>query len=82
MPEVHCSRCGATRAGLERPPLPGPAGAQVASSVCAACWQEWKGMQVKLINEYRLSPLDPQHFDWLLSQMRTYLNLDETGRPA
>ena len=43
--------------------------------VCAVCWQEWKGMQVKLINEYRLSPLEPQHFEWLMGQMRTFLNL-------
>ena len=53
MAEVHCIRCGATRAGLERPPLPGAAGTEVAARVCAVCWQEWKGMQVKLINEYR-----------------------------
>ena len=75
MAEVHCSRCGATRAGLAGPPLPGAAGAQVAQSVCATCWQEWKGMQVKLINEYRLNPLETQHFDFLMTQMRTYLNL-------
>ena len=80
MSEVHCSRCGATRAGLAHSPLPGALGAQVAGSVCAVCWQEWKGMQVKLINEYRLSPLDPQHFEWLMSQMRTYLNLPEESR--
>ena len=34
-------------------------------------------MQVKLINEYRLSPLDPQHFEFLMTQMRTFLNLAE-----
>ena len=77
MAEVHCKRCGATRAGLPQPPLPGPAGAQVQADICALCWQEWKGMQVKLINEYRLSPLDPRHFEFLMTQMRTFLNLGE-----
>jgi Fe-S cluster biosynthesis and repair protein YggX len=75
MADVHCSRCGNTRQGLERAPLPGSAGAEVAASVCATCWGEWKGMQVKLINEYRLNPLDTQHFDFLIAQMRTFLHL-------
>ena len=77
MAETHCKRCGATRTALAHPPLPGPAGAQVQADICAACWQEWKGMQVKLINEYRLSPLDPRHFDFLMTQMRTFLNLGD-----
>jgi Fe-S cluster biosynthesis and repair protein YggX len=77
MPEVTCSRCGSTRAGLERPPLPGDVGDSVQRQVCAACWQEWKGMQVKFINEYRLSPLDPKHFEFLMTQMKTFVNLQE-----
>ena len=75
MAEVHCRRCGATRAGLTGAPLPGATGAQVQAEICAVCWQEWKGMQVKLINEYRLSPLDSQHFEFLMKQMRTFLNM-------
>jgi len=77
MTDVHCRRCGTTRAGLQNPPLPGDQGAEVQREICAVCWQEWKGMQVKLINEYRLSPLDSQHFAFLMTQMRTFLNLAE-----
>ena len=76
MADVSCCRCGTTRAGLPHPPLPGPLGAEVVASVCAVCWGEWKGMQVKLINEYRLNPLEAQHFDFLMAQMRTFLHLD------
>ena len=79
MADVACRRCGATRAGLSAPPLPGTAGAQVQAEICAQCWQEWKGMQVKFINEYRLSPLDAQHFEFLMKQMRTFLNLGEAS---
>ena len=79
MTEVTCSRCGDTRAGLERPPFPGPLGERVRQHVCAACWREWLGMQVKFINEYRLSPLDPQHFEFLTTQMRTFVNLPDEG---
>ena len=77
MADVTCRRCGTTRAGLASPPLPGEAGAEIQREICAPCWQEWKGMQVKLINEYRLSPLEKQHFDFLMAQMRTFLNLVE-----
>jgi len=77
MADVTCRRCGTTRAGLPGPPLPGPQGAEVQREICAVCWQEWKGMQVKLINEYRLSPLDKQHFEFLMTQMRTFLHLVE-----
>jgi len=34
-------------------------------------------MQVKYINEYRLSPLDPSHYEFLLEQARAFLNLDK-----
>jgi Fe-S cluster biosynthesis and repair protein YggX len=76
MTEVQCSRCGVKRAGLEAPPLPGEAGDLVRARTCAACWREWLGMQVKVINEYRLSPSDPKQFDFLLAQMKAFLNLE------
>jgi len=76
MSEVTCVRCGQTREGLERPPLPGPDGARVQSRVCTACWTEWKQMQVRIINEYRLSPANPEHFEGLMQQMRTFLGLN------
>jgi Fe-S cluster biosynthesis and repair protein YggX len=34
-------------------------------------------MQVKIINEYRLSPVDPQQFEFLLAQMKAFLSLRE-----
>ncbi len=77
MAELTCSRRGNTAAGLERAPLPGRIGEQVQGQVCAACWKEWLGMQVKVINEYRLSPMEPEHFDFLLTQMKAFVNLRE-----
>lgn len=77
MANVHCSRCGSEAPGLERAPIPGAVGQAVLSKTCAACWKEWLGMQVKYINEYRLSPLDPKHFEFLMEQARAFLNLDK-----
>jgi Fe-S cluster biosynthesis and repair protein YggX len=79
MANVTCSRCGKQAEGLSRPPIPGPLGAQIVAQVCAPCWSEWLGMQVKFINEYRLNPLDARHFDFLTGQAREFLKLrDET----
>lgn len=75
MAEVNCVRCGSSAVGMDHPPFSGPVGARVRDQVCAACWREWLGMQVKVINEYRLSPADPKHFDFLLAQMKAFLNL-------
>lgn len=77
MAEITCSRCGAVTAPLAGPPLPGSIGALVLARICPACWREWLGMQVRVINEYRLVPADPQHFEFLLNQMRSFLNLGD-----
>jgi Fe-S cluster biosynthesis and repair protein YggX len=77
MAVVHCSRCGSDSPGLERAPIPGAVGLAVLEHTCAACWKEWLGMQVKYINEYRLSPLDPKHFEFLMEQARAFLNLEK-----
>lgn len=76
MSEITCSRCGTRSASLDRPPLPGALGEMVVSRTCPRCWQEWRGMQVKIINEYRLSPADPKHFDYLVTQMKAFLHLE------
>lgn len=49
----------------------------MADHVCAACWKEWLGAQVILINEQGLSPANPEHFGFLVEQMKTFLNLRE-----
>lgn len=78
MADVRCAKCGSEAPGLERAPIPGPVGEAVLANTCASCWKEWLGMQVKYINEYRLSPLDPKHFEFLMEQARAFLNLDKS----
>ncbi|MBZ5637877.1 MAG: Fe(2+)-trafficking protein [Acidobacteriia bacterium] len=78
MEDIGCSRCGvAPFTRLERAPLPGPVGEKVRERVCPACWREWLGMQVRVINEYRLVPAEPQQYEYLLAQMKAFLNLKD-----
>lgn len=76
MPEA-CSRCG--RAGdpppARRVPFPAEPRQRVLDSVCASCWTEWEGMEVKVINEYRLNFLDPEHRAMLQRACLEFLNL-------
>lgn len=60
---LTCQRCGQTAEPppASRVPFPAAVKEKVLASICAPCWKEWEGMEVKVINENRLSFLDPQH---------------------
>ena len=77
MAGVDCARCGERRDGLPREPLPGAVGRAILDHTCAACWKLWLGEQVKLINETRVSPADPDGFAYLLKEMRAFLVLSD-----
>jgi Fe-S cluster biosynthesis and repair protein YggX len=74
---VVCKRCGREAEGppAHRVPFTGKAREDVLSGICAACWREWEGMEVKVINEYRLSFLDPQHREMLQRACFDFLGL-------
>lgn len=73
--EITCSRCGTTATALDRPPIPTDLGLEVRDHVCPSCWQEWLGVQVMLINEYRLNLIDPRARAFLETEMRRFFDL-------
>ena len=48
---------------------------KVLASICAECWKEWEGMEIKVINEYRLNFGDPEHRAKLQESCLEFLNL-------
>ncbi len=72
-----CSRCGKPgEAPPERRiPFPPAVKQKLLESVCAACWKEWEDVEVRMINEYRLNFLDPEHRTMLQRACLEYLNL-------
>jgi Fe-S cluster biosynthesis and repair protein YggX len=50
-------------------------GREVEEKTCSSCWKDWLGAQVILINELGLSPANPEHYQRLVGEMRTYLKL-------
>jgi Fe-S cluster biosynthesis and repair protein YggX len=78
---INCSRCGKAAEPLPQPPLPTALGREVQARVCPPCWKEWLGVQVMLINEYRLNLIEPEARASLAGQMRAFLNLDAPPAP-
>jgi len=78
---IQCARCGRTAEPFATPPIPGAAGREIQERVCGDCWKEWLRAQVILINEHRLSLVDPQARQLLAGQMRVFLGLDPAPRP-
>jgi Fe-S cluster biosynthesis and repair protein YggX len=76
MPET-CVRCQKPGEPPEAKRIPfGPALKQkIAASVCASCWKEWEDMEVKVINEYRLNFMEPEHRKMLQRACLEFLNL-------
>lgn len=69
---VHCVKLQQEAPGLERMPYPGELGQRIFDNVSKEAWQEWLRLQTMLINEHRLSPMDPQSRKFLESQMEQY----------
>ena len=70
---VQCILLGREAEGLARPPYPGPLGLRIYESVSKEAWQKWLGHQTMLINEYRLSPMEPKARVFLEQEMEKYL---------
>ncbi|NOX09865.1 MAG: oxidative damage protection protein [Gammaproteobacteria bacterium] len=57
---VQCIKLGKEAEGLDQPTYPGELGQRVFESVSKEAWQMWMRHQTMLINENRLSPMDPK----------------------
>ena len=69
---VQCVLLGKEAEGLDKPPYPGALGQKIYDSVSKEAWQGWLKQQTMLINEYRLSPIDPKSRTFLEQQMEKY----------
>ena len=70
---VHCQKLHKDAEGLSKPPYPGELGQRIYDHICAEAWQLWLGRQTMLINEYRLSLIDPKAREFLQKELETFL---------
>lgn len=79
---VHCSKLGIEAEGLDTPPYPGDLGEKIYRSISKQAWSMWLEHQTMLINEYRLSMLDPEARKMLQQEMEKFLFSDEAEKPS
>ena len=58
---VFCEYSKTETDGLDFVPWPGDMGKRVFAHIGKAAWSAWLTHQTMLINENRLSPMDPKH---------------------
>ena len=78
---VNCVKLGREAEGLDRPPYPGELGQRIFDNVSKPAWAGWLKHQTMLINENRLSPLDPKARAFLEQQMNDYFFGDGAVMP-
>jgi Fe-S cluster biosynthesis and repair protein YggX len=69
---VHCVKLGKEAEGLDRPPYPGELGQRIFDQVSKEAWQQWLRHQTILINEHRISPIDPEARKFLETEMEKF----------
>jgi Fe-S cluster biosynthesis and repair protein YggX len=69
---VQCVKLDKQAEGLARPPYPGDLGKRVFANVSKEAWQQWLAHQTMLINEYRLTPIEPKDRKFLEEQMEQF----------
>jgi len=70
---VQCAMLGKEAEGLERAPFPGEKGQRIFNTISKEAWQKWMAHQTILINENRLSVIDPKAREYLEQQMEKFL---------
>jgi len=70
---VNCVKLEKEAEGLKAPPYPGELGKQIYETISQEAWQMWSSQQTMLINEYRLSLVDPQSRKMIQEEMKKFL---------
>jgi len=69
---VQCIKLGKEADGLKVQPYPGPLGKRIFENVSQEAWNMWLAHQTMLINEYRLSPIEPKARKFLEEEMEKF----------
>jgi Fe-S cluster biosynthesis and repair protein YggX len=78
---VFCTFLQREAEGLDRPPYPGELGQRIYASISKEAWQQWVRHQTMLLNEYRLTPIEPKARKFLVEEMEKFLFGGGASRP-
>ncbi len=69
---VNCVILKKEAEGLDRAPYPGEIGQRILENASKEAWGMWMKQQTMLMNENKLSPMDPKHRQFLLDEMEKF----------
>ena len=78
---IFCEYFKKQKPGLERQPYPGEIGEKIFDSISKEAWQLWLEHQTMLINENRLSLVDPEARKFLQDEMQKFLYGEGSNKP-
>jgi Fe-S cluster biosynthesis and repair protein YggX len=77
---VFCKKYQREMEGLAMPPYPGPKGQEIFEQISKQAWQEWQAHQTLLINERRLSLMDPATRKFLQAEMDKFFSGEDVAQ--
>ena len=80
--KVKCVILGVEAEGLDYQTYPGELGQRVYENVSKEAWQQWLDHQTMLLNEYRLTPIEPKDRKFLEQQMEKFFFGQGSAKPA
>jgi len=78
---IYCTKLKKQAEGLEHPPLPGVLGNKIFEQISKEAWQQWVNLQTMLINENRLSLIDPNARTFLSQEREKFLFGEGSEKP-
>ena len=78
---VNCALLNKEADGLDFVPYPAELGKRVFDNVSKEAWQQWLAHQTILINEYRLTPIEPEARKFLEAEMEKFFFGGGSARP-
>jgi len=78
---VNCIMLKKEAEGLDYAPYPGELGQRIYDSVSKEAWQRWLGHQTMLINENRLTPIEPEARQFLATEMDKFFFSGGSEKP-
>ena len=79
---VKCVLLGVEAEGLDYAPYPGELGQRIYENVSKEAWQRWLKHQTMLLNEYRLTPIEPKARKFLVAEMEKFFFGGGSDAPA
>jgi len=79
---VKCLLLNEELPGLAFQIYPGELGKKIYENISMQAWQKWLSHQTILINEHRLSPLEPAHRQFIEAEMEKFFFGEGSAIPA